>query len=81
MLINKTDFRPAGLVIIMSDLTILAASTKAALLEIAKQASALGLGLQNAAPSMPTPNNSVLYLLEIAEELEGIAKRCDNFSS
>ena len=73
--INLTS--PAA--IIMSDSDILAATVKSALREIAKQASALGVGLQNAAPGDKTdkPNNSVQYLLNIADELAKIADDFD----
>lgn len=68
---------------IMSDLALIAASTRTTLLEIAKQAAALGNGLQNAAPGDKTgkPNLSVQYLLGIAEDLLVIAKECEASSS
>lgn len=65
----------------MSDTAIVASMVKSALAEIAKQANALGVGLQNAAPGdkAGAPNNSVQYLLDIAacltkkiEELDAI---------
>ncbi|VVC75123.1 hypothetical protein AQUSIP_03990 [Aquicella siphonis] len=67
----------------MSDAVILAASVKTTLLEIAKQAGALGTGLQNAAPGdkSGTPNNSVSYLLSIADSLAKIANECDKISA
>lgn len=61
----------------MSDAAILAASVKTTLLEVAKQANALGTGLQNAAPGdkTGTPNNSVAYLLSITEEINAIVEK------
>lgn len=63
----------------MSDLSILAAMAKATLQEVAKQASGLGTGLQNAAPGdkTNTPNNSVEYLLAISDALEKSARKCE----
>lgn len=67
----------------MSEMAIIAASMKSTLKEIAKQATALGTGLQNAAPGDKTgaPNNSVQYLLSIAENLGKIAEECDKLLS
>lgn len=61
----------------MSDAAILAASVKTSLLEVAKQANALGTGLQNAAPGdkVGTPNNSVNYLLAISEEINALVEK------
>lgn len=85
MLINVNIRAPqeTGIVIVMSDLAILAASTKKTFLDLAKQSSALGIGLQNAAPGdkTGTPNNSVQYLLEIAENLNTLAQLCDQLIS
>lgn len=66
--------------IVMTDSTILTASVKASLHEIAKQAQGLGIGLLNAAPGdkADTPNNSILYLLAIAENLDNLAKACED---
>ncbi|MBV9575648.1 MAG: hypothetical protein JO149_03395 [Gammaproteobacteria bacterium] len=63
----------------MTEVAIIAASMKSTLKEIAKQAMALGTGLQNAAPGDKTgaPNNSVQYLLTIAENLGQLAEECD----
>lgn len=78
---KNIEIYPQGVVVIMSDTTIVASMAKAELAEIAKQANALGIGLQNAAPGDKTasPNNSVQYLLEVAacltkkvEELDAI---------
>lgn len=65
----------------MSDALILAASIKMTLLEIAKQAGALGTGLQNAAPGdkAGAPNNSVSYLLNISKDLTQLADECGKF--
>lgn len=59
----------------MSDAAILAASVKAALIEVAKQAEGLAMGLQNAAPAEKTgtPNNSIQYLLNIADSINTMA--------
>lgn len=63
----------------MTDLAIIKATAKTSLLEIAKQAAALGNGLQNAAPGdrAGSPNNSVQYLLSTAESLAKIAEECE----
>lgn len=83
MLLRENVLIESGIVIVMSDLAILAASTKTTLLEIAKQSAALGIGLQNAAPgdSSGSPNPSVQYLLETAEQLNKIAELCDSIIS
>ncbi|MBX3709863.1 MAG: hypothetical protein KIT56_04705 [Gammaproteobacteria bacterium] len=67
----------------MSDALILAASIKTELLEVAKQAGALGTGLQNAAPGdkAGAPNHSVSYLLGISEGLTKIAQECEELHS
>lgn len=64
---------------IMSDVAIVAAAAKVTLSEISRQSHALGVGLQNAAPLQKSgsPNNSVQYLLTIAETLNKIAVECD----
>lgn len=69
-----------GLVVIMSDTVILASQIRATLLEIAKQANALGVGLQNAAPADKTgaPNNAIQYLLDVAACLTKKAEECDS---
>lgn len=63
----------------MTDLAIIRATAKTSLLEIAKQATALGNGLQNAAPGdrAGAPNNSVQYLLSIADSLTKTAEDCE----
>lgn len=67
---------------LMSDAAILAASVKATLLEVAKQANALGTGLQNAAPGEKsgTPNNSVSYLQGISEEINTLVEKFSSSS-
>ncbi len=67
----------------MSDVAILAASVQMTLTEIAKQARALGTGLQNAAPGDKTgaPNNSVQYLLSTSENIIKAAEDCRQFQS
>lgn len=83
MLRNKIELFQPRFVIVMSDLAILAASVKTTLLDIAKQASALGVGLQNAAPGdkLGVPNSSVQYLLETSELLTKIANECEALST
>lgn len=63
----------------MSELMIWAATVKTTLREIAKQASALGTGLQNAAPGDKSgvPNNSVQYLVDTAEQLDQVAEEIE----
>lgn len=73
------DLPQIGKIYIMSDLTILAASVKTTLIEIARNASSLGTALQNAAPGEKsgTPNNSVQYLLNISDVLLKYAEECE----
>lgn len=82
MLINEVQVKQSGVVIIMSDLAILAALVKTTLLEIGKQQHALGEGLLNAAPGdkTGTPNKSVQYLLDGSQCLIDLAKECDELS-
>lgn len=63
----------------MSDMAVLAFSVKAALLEIATQANALGVGLQNASPGEKgnVPNQSIQYLLEVSAYLVKKAEALD----
>ncbi len=79
MLIRESDQSQPGVVVIMSDTAIFAASAKSSLLEIAKQATALGVGLQNAAPGDKAgmPNPSIQYLLDVSEVLTKIAEDCN----
>lgn len=81
MLNNEAERYLEGVVLVMSDLAIIAASAKTTLTEIAKQASALATGLQNVAPGdkTGTPNNSVQYLFGISESLAKIAEECGKF--
>jgi len=66
----------------MSDTRVIAASAKTTIHSLAKQVSALGEGLQNAAPEKAgVPNKSVQYLLEAADCLAKIAEECDKFLS
>lgn len=67
----------------MSDIDVLAATVKGALRDIAKQAGALGTGLQNVAPGSKTdaPNNSVQYLLSTSDALNKIADDCEVYFS
>jgi hypothetical protein len=67
----------------MSEFAVITVSMKDTLKEIAKQANALGAGLQNAAPGerSGTPNHSVQYLFSIAASLEKIADHCDTLLS
>lgn len=77
MLVNEINDRHR-MAFYMSDAVILAAFVKTGLKEIARQAAALGVGLQNAAPGdkAGAPNNSVSYLLSISENLTKIADEC-----
>jgi hypothetical protein len=81
MLIRESTLYQNGEVIVMSDTAIIAASAKTTLIEIAKQAGALGMGLQNAAPGdkKGTPNNSVQYLISMSESLIKLADECGAF--
>jgi hypothetical protein len=83
MIIRENKVYPDGVIYFMTDTAILAASVKSELLEIAKQALALGTGLQNAAPGDKSggPNNSVSYLLSIAENLAKLAEECGKIQS
>lgn len=58
----------------------LKSTAKYVLGDIAKHANALATGLQNAAPpgSEKAPNKSVLYLVEIAQQLEDVSRNLDN---
>lgn len=82
MILRESSFR-SEVFHYMSDSAILAATVKTTLLEIAKQAAALGSGLQNAAPGDKTgaPNNSINYLLSAAENLYKAADECDKYST
>ena len=79
MLINETNQQYQPRMVIMSDMDILSATVKSALRDIAKQAGALGTGLQNAAPGSKsdTPNNSVQYLLGVSDVLAKTADDCE----
>lgn len=83
MIIRENSVYPNGVICFMTDTAIFAASVKTELLEIAKQALALGTGLQNAAPGdkTGTPNNSVSYLLSIADALAKMAEECGKIQS
>ncbi len=63
----------------MSELAIWAATVKTAIHDIAKQAAALGTGLQNAAPGdkTGTPNNSVQYLVDTSEHLDHVVEQIE----
>lgn len=63
----------------MSDIAQQAASMQQTLLDIAKQANDLGIGLQNAAPSdkAGVPNPSIEYLTAVAATLTALAGACD----
>ena len=73
------SYQPTGILFVMSDIAVLTAAVKTALLEIAKQASGLGTGLQNAAPGekQGTPNHSIQYLLSTADNLAKLAEECE----
>ncbi len=80
MLISKAETHTVRLGVIMSDVAIMAATIKSKLLEVAKQAAALGEGLQNAAPGdkAGSANPSVQYLLAISESLKTLANDCES---
>lgn len=80
MLKNERDHYQPRMIFVMSDMDILTATIKSTLREIAKQANALGTGLQNAAPGEKSekPNNSVQYLLGIADVLEKASEDCSD---
>lgn len=62
----------------VAEIDNLKAATKAVLHDIAKHATALATGLQNAAPPKDSgPGKSVLYLTEIATVLEDICRTID----
>lgn len=75
MLISSGEFRQQDGVIIMTDLSLMATQVSSSLYEIARQAAALGTGLQNAAPDSG-PNPSIDYLFAVAESLTKIASLC-----
>lgn len=83
MLINENSYYEVRLQSAMSDIAIIAGSVKTALLDIAKQSSALGTGLQNAAPGAKdhAPNKSVQYLLATFDSLAKKAEECEEFLS
>lgn len=83
MLMIESNLYTTKVVTVMSEVAILAATVKTTFLEIAKQAGALGVGLQNAAPGekSATPNNSVQYLLHTHELLAKLAEECDQLLS
>jgi hypothetical protein len=82
MLINKITHYEMRMVI-MSEIAIIAGTIKTTLLDIGKQSSALGTGLQNASPGAKTlaPNKSVQYLLETFDSLTKKAEECEEFLS
>ena len=62
----------------MSEIAVLTTMVKTTLLDVAKQAAALGVGLQNVAPSKTGESNySVQYLLTISEDIVRIAEECE----
>lgn len=62
-----------------AEINSLKTATKYVLRDIAKQAKALGVGLQNAAPPQESgPSNSTLYLTDIAEVLEKTCHAIDD---
>lgn len=83
MIIRQTEIYPIRVISYMSDAAILAASIKTGLLDVAKQAAALGTGLQNAAPGTKAgaPNNSVSYLLAVSDSLSKLAQECGKIQS
>lgn len=64
----------------MTDTVVLAAVVKTTLLEVAKQASGLGKGLLNVAPTASSgANNSVNYLLDVSDAIYKLAEECNAF--
>ncbi len=65
-----------------SDVQALKAATKTVLKDIAKHALGLATGLQNAAPPQAGgPGKTVLYLTEIAKELDARSRTLDEPTS
>ncbi|OGT38575.1 MAG: hypothetical protein A3F11_04800 [Gammaproteobacteria bacterium RIFCSPHIGHO2_12_FULL_37_14] len=66
----------------MIDIAQLISTTTISLNELSKQTTALGTGLQNAAPGNKNgnPSNSVQYLLDISDALADIAKKCEELT-
>ncbi len=57
----------------------LKAATKTVLRDIAKHANLLAVGLQNAAPPQGAqPSQSILYLTEVAIQLEELSRTVDS---
>jgi hypothetical protein len=73
------SFQQTEAIYVMTDVALIAATVKASLHEVAKQAEGLATGLQNAAPGSAalTPNKSVQYLFSTAEQLAKLAEDCD----
>jgi hypothetical protein len=62
-----------------ADVSSLKSATKTVLREISKHANTLATGLQSAAPPQSSgPNKSILYLTEIAKELDNINQEIDH---
>ena len=64
---------------IMADIAATVTFARATLLQIAKQASVLGNGLQNIAPNAKAgeDNPSVQYLLSTSENILKLAEQCE----
>lgn len=63
----------------MTDISTVIVSTESSFMDVAKQASGLAIGLQNAAPGdkiNSPPNKSVQYLFDIAEVLNVLTGKC-----
>lgn len=68
----------------MSDIALSLITVQTTLRETAKQSSALGIGLQNAAPGNKnalTPNPSIQYLLTVADVLIGTADASEKITA
>jgi len=77
--IRRSYSEHAGIVIIMNEISVQAASVKMKITEISKQAAALAAGLQNAAPGeKDAPNVSIQYLTAVAEALAAVADQCED---
>jgi hypothetical protein len=66
----------------VAEITSLKIATKTVLLDIAKHAQGLASGLQNAAPPQEKgPGKTVLYLTEVAKELDEKCRALDDSST
>lgn len=80
MLLDSRRFSQPRIVIIMTDIAVIAESIETTLRDVAKQTSELAAGLQNVAPhdKAATPNQSVQYLVEITNALTDTAEKVND---